>query len=172
MVRIGHEFPLVTAIDGEARASSEVIAHGIGVQHKNVMALIRRYQGDLEGFGRIAFETRKGRSLRQGGFAKATELAMLNEPQASLLILLARNAPRAIEFKVALIRDFFRMRDELRHQEQTLWQQLQALVAKEVESKVRASFGSHLMLERKRDIPMLESERLRLEREIQPSLLN
>jgi hypothetical protein len=52
-----------------------------------------------------------------------------------------------------------------------LWQQMQALIAREVESKVRASFGSHLMLERKREIPTLDAERDLLERQIQPSLL-
>lgn len=52
-----------------------------------------------------------------------------------------------------------------------LWQQMQALIAKEVESKVRASFGSHLMLERKREIPYFRSERMELESQIQPSLL-
>lgn len=45
------------------------------------------------------------------------------------------------------------------------------MIAREVESKVRASFGSHLMLERKREIPHFRDERYRLESEIQPSLL-
>ncbi|SFB74132.1 KilA-N domain-containing protein [Polaromonas sp. OV174] len=52
-----------------------------------------------------------------------------------------------------------------------LWQQMQALIAREVESKVRASFGSHLMLERKREIPSFRHERLSLESQIQPTLL-
>lgn len=166
------KFPLVTAIEGEARASSEVIAYGVEAQHKNVLSLIRNHLVDFESFGPLAFETRKGKALRHGGFAKATEYAMLNEHQASLLIAFMRNSPKVVKFKVALIREFFRMRDQLQHQEKNLWQQMQALIAREVESKVKASFGSYLMLDRKRDIPMLESERIRLEREIQPSLLN
>ena len=97
---------------------------------------------------------------------------MLNEHQAALLMTFLRNSPRVVEFKIALVREFFRMRDELGRREQNLWQQMQALIAREVESKVRASFGSHLMLERKREIPGFESERSLLEREIQPSLLN
>ncbi len=97
---------------------------------------------------------------------------MLNEHQASLLISFMRNSPKVIEFKVALIREFFRMRDSLKLREQSLWKQMQELVAREVESKVKASFGSHLMLDRKREIPLLESERKRIELEIQPSLLN
>lgn len=38
------------------------------------------------------------------------------------------------------------MRDELGRREQNLGQQMRALIAREVESKVRASFGSHLIL--------------------------
>jgi phage regulator Rha-like protein len=76
-----------------------------------------------------------------------------------------------IEFKIALVKEFFRMRDELGRREKSLWQQMHALIAREVESKVRASFGSHLMLERKREIPRFDEERLLLESQIQPSLL-
>lgn len=51
-----------------------------------------------------------------------------------------------------------------------LWQQLQTAIAQEVESKVRASFGSHLMNERKREKQPLLNRIFQLESEIQPSL--
>ncbi|HEF4749760.1 MULTISPECIES: Rha family transcriptional regulator [Burkholderia cepacia complex] len=165
-------FPLVVPVDGEARASSEIIARGVGLQHKNVLELIRRYRSDFEQLGPLAFETRKGRTLPQGGRAKATEYAMLNEHQATLLITFMRNSPKVVSFKIALVKEFFRMRDELGRREQSLWQQMQALIAREVESKVRASFGSHLMLARRRELPALDAERELLERQMQPSLLN
>lgn len=157
--------------DGEPRASSEVIAKGIGVQHKNLIALLRRHQKRLELFGGIAFQTRMGSPLRQGGFGKSTEYAMLNEPQAALLLTLTRNTEKTMDFKTNLVHEFFVMRDALRSRNMDLWQQMQALIAKEVESKVRASFGSHLMLQRKKEIPPLREKRKRLETEIQPSLL-
>lgn len=162
-------FPLVVPVEGEARASSEIIARGVGVQHKNVLALIRRYVTDFGQFGPLAFETRLAKTPQGGG--RPVEFAMLNEPQATLLMTFMRNSPKVIEFKIALVREFFRMRDELGRREQNLWQQMQALIAREVESKVRASFGSHLMLERKREIPGFDAERDLLERQIQPSLL-
>lgn len=62
--------------------------------------------------------------------------------------------------------------DSMQNGQMGLWQQMQALIAREVESKVRASFGSHLMLERKREIPQFDAERNLLERQIQPSLLH
>jgi phage regulator Rha-like protein len=161
-------FPLVVPIEGEARASSEIIARGVEVQHKNVLAMIRKYERDLSEFGQVAFQTRN--PARQGG--RPTEYAMLNEQHATLLLAFMRNSPKVIEFKIALVKEFFRMRDELGKREQSLWKQMQELIAKEVESKIRASFGSHLMLERKREIPKFEERRFWLESQIQPSLLN
>lgn len=158
-------FPLVVPIEGEARASSEVIAHGVGQGHRGLMQLLRNHLGSFENFGKVQFEMRLNRR------GSPTEFAMLNEPQATLLMTFLRNSPKVIEFKIALVKEFFRMRDELGRREQGLWQQMQALIAREVESKVRASFGSHLMLERKREIPRFEEERSLLEYQIQPSLL-
>ena len=89
--------------------SSREIAELTGKEHKNVLSLIRNHLADFESFGPLAFETRKGKALRHGGFAKATEYAMLNEHQASLLIAFMRNSPKVVKFKVALIREFFRM---------------------------------------------------------------
>lgn len=161
-------FPLVVPIEGEARASSEVIAHGVEQSHASVIKLIRRYLAEFETFGRVGFEIR---SFETRGGPQQREFAMLNEQQATLLIAFMRNSPKVIKFKIALVKEFFRMRDELGRREQSLWKQMQALIAREVESKVRASFGSHLMLERKREIPAFDAERDLLERQMQPSLL-
>ena len=72
------------------------------------------------------------------------------------------------EFHLDVIEAFDRAQGE----QKTLWQQMQALIAKEVGSQVRASFGSHLMLTRKRELPALRDERESLETAMQPSLLN
>ena len=157
-------FPLVTPIEGEPRASTEVIAIGVEQGHRGVMQLLRKHQASFEAFGKVQFQTRLNRR------GSPTEFAMLNEHQSGLLIAFMRNSPRVIEFKVNLIREFFRMREALSQREQSLWQQMQALIAREVESKVRASFGSHLMLKRKSEIPGFEAEHDRLSSEIQPPL--
>ncbi len=107
------------------------------------------------------------RGSLQGG---PTEVAMLNEQQAALLISLMRNSSDVLAFKANLIREFYRMRDALQQRTNNLWQQMHALIAQEVESKVRASFGSHLMLERKKEIPEFREQFARLENEIQPAL--
>lgn len=159
-----HTFnPLVVVVGGELLASSEVIAKGMKAKHKSVIQLIRHNAGVLGEFGTLAFEMRKS-----GG--RPTEIALLNEQQAALLISMMRNTPEVLTFKASLIREFFRMRDALQQRSANLWQQLQAAIAQEVESKVRASFGSHLMLERKKEKPHLTQAIERLEAEIQPAL--
>ncbi|MCQ9618396.1 KilA-N domain-containing protein [Paenalcaligenes niemegkensis] len=60
--------------------------------------------------------------------------------------------------------------DSLQTNAMTIYKQLQELAAREQGSKLRASFGSRLMLDRKREIPLLETEKERLERELQPEL--
>jgi phage regulator Rha-like protein len=164
------QYPLVVPMNGEARASSEILAAGMGQQHASVLKLVRRHLTTLEELGLVRFEIRPRAAGKHGG--GDVEIAHLNERQATLLISFMRNSHKVVEFKVALIKEFYRMRDELSCQRQDLWQQMQALIAKEVESKVRASFGSHLMLVRKKEIPPLKSERKALEAQIQPSLLN
>lgn len=157
-------YPMVVVVGGEPLASTEAIALGVGIQHKNVLALTRAHAGLLREFGEVAFEAR----LNKRG--SATEYAMLNERQTTLLLTLMRNSAKVTEFKVALIREFYRMRDALQQRSQNLWQQLHAAIAQEVESKVRASFGSHLMLERKKEKPHLQGRIDALESEIQPML--
>ena len=158
-------FPLVVPLEGEPRASTEIIARGVDQQHASVIKLIRRHERRFERFGKIRFEIRLNRR------GKPTEYAMLNEQQATLLLAFMSNSEKVMDFKEEIVAEFFRMRDELGRREQSLWHQMHALIAREVESKVRASFGSHLMLERKREIPRFDEERSLLEREIQPSLL-
>lgn len=160
---------LVSVVNGEPLASTEVIAKGMKQQHASVIKLVRKHAQSLAVFGLIRFEIRPRARGKHGG--GDVEFAMLNERQAALLISLMRNSDEVVDFKVALIDEFYRMRDALQQRDQNLWQQMQALIAREVESKVRASFGSHLMLERKREIPYFRDERERLEHEIQPPLL-
>lgn len=161
---------LVTVCDdGELRAASTVIAHGIKQQHATVIKLIRRHLADLEQLGGVGFEIQ---SFPTKGGIQQREVAMLNEHQSTLLIALMRNSKEVIRFKIGLVKEFYRMRDHIASGQRNLWQQMQELIAKEVGSQVRASFGSHLMLTRKRELPILRDERGMLEAAIQPSLLN
>lgn len=159
--------PIVSIINGEPLTSTEVIAQGMKQKHRTVVQLVRRYSEMLADMGRVQFEVA---SFATAGGRQVREVAMLNERQAAFLISLMRNSEQVVAFKASLINEFYRMRDALGQRDQNLWQQMHALIAQEVESKVRASFGSHLMLERKKEIPGFREQFARLEAEIQPGL--
>lgn len=90
----------------QAFTTSLVIAEQCGKPHKNVIGLIRRYEDKFAGLGTSAFETRKS-----GG--RETEIAMLNEDQATFLITLFRNSPVVVEFKFQLVKAFRKALNEI-----------------------------------------------------------
>lgn len=114
--------------DGTLTTTSEIIAEGVGIQHKNVLETIRKNQPDFEEFGPVAFETRKGAPLPQGGFGKSTTIAVLNREQAMFAMTLFRNTPIVVEFKKNLIKAFVAMEQragQLEHQVNALLRQSQ-----------------------------------------------
>ncbi len=116
------------APNGELTTTSEIIAGGVGIQHKNVLETIRKNQADFEEFGPVAFETRKGSPLPQGGFGKSTTIAVLNREQAMFAMTLFRNTPVVVDFKKNLIKAFVAMEQRLgqaEHQINALMRQSQ-----------------------------------------------
>ena len=64
----------------------------------------------------LRFEIAKGELLPQGGRAKATRYALLNEDQSYLLLTFSRNNKQVVELKVNLVKAFSRFR---KHQQTT-----------------------------------------------------
>lgn len=104
-------YSLVTLHQGEPVTSSDVIAEQTKVQHKNVLALVRQYEDDLEEFGRVAFK--KAPFGTSGGTQERT-FALLNEQQATLLLTCMRNNEVVLAFKKALVKAFFELRATVR----------------------------------------------------------
>lgn len=104
---------LVFSRNGIAVTTSLLVAKGVQVEHRAVLQLIRKYVPDFETFGSLIFETVKGKALPQGGFAKSTEIAILNEPQTTLLLTFFKNTEIVRKFKVALVQKFYELRNQL-----------------------------------------------------------
>lgn len=104
--------PIDRTDDGALVVASTVIAENTGVQHKNVLGLVRDNIADFQDFGGVAFETRTFETL---GGAQSREVAMLNEHQATLLLTFMRNSPIVKGFKKSLVKAFYAMAQELRH---------------------------------------------------------
>ncbi|MFI8608489.1 P63C domain-containing protein [Pseudomonas sp. NPDC077649] len=91
---------------GEARVDSRLLADQLKTDHASTIKLIRKYLPDFHELGPIGFEIQKGKPLPQGGFAKATEFALLNEDQSYLLLAYSRNTKKVRALKVNLVKAF------------------------------------------------------------------
>lgn len=105
---------LVLLHHNEPMTTSLAIAEGTGVQHKNVLELVRKFAAELLEFGGVAFETRP---FDTDGGVQYREVCFLSEPQATLLLTFMRNSEVVVRFKVELVKAFFALRDELRAQQ-------------------------------------------------------
>jgi len=94
--------------------STELIAKYLKRDHHSILVLARNHKADLERFGSLEFEIQVGRKDNNSGAKK--EIILLNESQATLLITFMRNFPKVVEFKVALVDEFFRMKEVLNKQ--------------------------------------------------------
>lgn len=95
---------LVEEHAGVLTTTSEIIAHGVGIQHKNVLETIRKNQAVFEEFGQLAFKTRVA-----GQSPNPTKYAVLNREQAMFAMTLFRNTPVVVDFKKSLIKAFVDM---------------------------------------------------------------
>lgn len=109
---------LVIARHGEPLTTSLIIASSIEVTHQNVMRNIRNYLKELNTLGLVGFEIQPRLKGQHGG--GDVNYALLNEQQATFLISLSRNTPRVVEFKLALVKAFYLMREALRQQREQL----------------------------------------------------
>ncbi|MBA6150100.1 Rha family transcriptional regulator [Pseudomonas juntendi] len=100
---------IVIIKDGAAVASTAVIASGTENEHASVIALVRKYQADFEEFGRVRFEIEP---FETAGGMQSREVALLDEPQATLLLTFMRNTEIVRTFKKKLVREFWELVQE------------------------------------------------------------
>ena len=103
---------IVSITDGRPVTTSLSIAEGVGSAHKSVIQLIRQNSSDLSEFGPLAFEMRVVNRHQGGG--SATEYAILNEQQSTLLITYMRNNDVVRAFKKHLVASFYQARERVR----------------------------------------------------------
>ena len=100
-------------LDGkkEPYTTNEIIAECAEIDRISVRKLIESHKEDLEVFGVLSFEMTKPSKGSLGG--RPRKIYHLNEQQATLLITYLDNTKPVREFKVALVKAFFEMRDEV-----------------------------------------------------------
>ena len=97
-----------STLKAEPYTTPEIIATNTGNNLDTVNRLIRNKKSSLERFGFLEFEIRK-----LNGRGRPRKIYRLNEQQATLLITFFDNTPQVELFKVALVKQFYEMRDEL-----------------------------------------------------------
>lgn len=132
--------PIDRQDDGTLVVASTTVAENTGVQHKNVLELVRSNRADFEEFGGVAFETRP---FPTSGGTQYRDVALLNEHQATLLLTFMRNSPIVKVFKKSLVKAFYAMAREL-----------QAAPAREMTGP---ELMAHAVLEANRTIKELEA---------------
>lgn len=95
-------------LNEEPYTTDKIIADCSSNSLHAVRQLIRTNKKRLEEFGILAFEMRKLK-----GRGRPEKIYHLTEQQATLLITFLDNTSKVIEFKVTLVREFYRMRKEL-----------------------------------------------------------
>lgn len=100
-----------STLKAEPYTTPEIIANNTGNILDHVNRLIRNKKNSLERFGVLEFEIRKPPKNSKGG--RPRKIYHLNEQQATLLITFLDNTPQVELFKVALVKQFYEMRDEL-----------------------------------------------------------
>ncbi|MDY0961768.1 phage regulatory protein/antirepressor Ant [Massilia sp. CFBP9026] len=101
---------LVIVQQGELMTTTVAIAGGTANSHEAVIKLVRTHLSDFEEFGGVRFEIEP---FATAGGQQKREIAFLNEDQAVLLITYMRNNVIVRRFKVALVRGFSEMRQQL-----------------------------------------------------------
>lgn len=98
----------VHGLNEEPYTTDKIIAEHSGNSLHAVRQLIRTNKRRLEEFGILSFEMRKLK-----GRGRPEKIYHLTEQQATLLIAFLDNTPKVVEFKVALVHEFFRLKQEL-----------------------------------------------------------
>ena len=164
-------FPVVVIEKGVPVTTSLMVAKYFKKQHRHVLRSIRNIECSdefrLRNFGQTVV-TRKNPS----GGADIPSEAYTMTKDGFMFLAMGFTGKDAALWKERFINTFNLMAEQIRSNQMDLWKKMQELVAREVESKVKASFGSHLMLQRKREIPRFEMEHEKLSCLIQPTLLN
>ncbi len=120
--------PVSTLVETKGQqiwTTSLIVAEGCELEHASVILQVRKYKGDFEELGPLAFQFDVAKRKQGGG--TPTEYAILNEDQATYLITLFRNTPIVRRFKLNLVKAFRAAINELqriRQQQFNLdWQQ-------------------------------------------------
>lgn len=115
---------LVVVKKNDIFTDSLIIAKGTGFEHHTITRKIRDFTSDFKELGEIRFMDTASNNLKGG---RPTRTYLLNEPQASYLITLLENNAKVRQFKLALVKEFYRMRQFILEKQSAEWKESRAI---------------------------------------------
>ena len=109
---------IVKVKNNDIFTDSLIISSGTGIEHRKLKNTIRKYEDRLKKFG-ILSAPHQAEST--GG--RPEEFYILNEQQATFLMTLLKNTDIVVDFKMKLVKEFYRMREFIREKQSAEWQQ-------------------------------------------------
>ncbi len=93
-------------IDGKfIFTTSLIVSNGIGIEHRAVVQLLKKYESDFIDLESSTFKMRKFKTKGRQG-----ELFELSEIHATFLLTLMRNSKKIVKFKKNLTKEFYHQR--------------------------------------------------------------
>ncbi|MGQ7276623.1 Rha family transcriptional regulator [Brevibacillus thermoruber] len=130
----------------ELFTDSLVIAEETGYQHHTITRKIRDNKERFLKLGNLDVTSKFNG-------ANPIKIYQLNEPQASFLITLLENNEKVTEFKLRLVQEFYRMREEIRHRRE---QQKEIEVQLEKNGRLSLEEYNNIRFSEKRTIKTFE----------------
>jgi len=107
---------LVITHNGQPAVSQHTLAQNANTEEKSIQQLIRSHKTELEKFGKVKFDEIV---VKAGNGSTKRKLYYLNEQQSYLFITFLKNTKVVKEFKIQLIKEFFKMKEALDQISQT-----------------------------------------------------
>ncbi len=164
------EIQELVMVDGEKLITdTRKVARAFGKQHKNVLRAVDAIRDssspEVQEHYRLNFEPVEDLDAK----GQLRRLYLMTKDGLSELAM-SFTGEKARLTRIRFIQAFNAMAEYINAGRSGLWQQMNALLAKDADSKARASFGSHLMLDRKRQKPVFERQYAKLMAHIQQPL--
>ena len=160
---------LVTVDGDKLITDTRKVARAFGKQHKNVLRVVDAIRDsrspEVQEHYRLNFEPVEDLDAK----GQLRRLYLMTKDGLSELAM-SFTGEKARLTRIRFIHAFNAMAEYINAGRSGLWQQMNALLAKDADSKARASFGSHLMLDRKRQKPVFERQYAKLMAHIQQPL--
>lgn len=147
---------IVQVVEGVPTVSHRVVAENVGIEAKSILDIITRNQGDFQEFGTLAFLNRES----IGG--RPSKEYMLNEQQATLLMTYLKNSPIVRQFKIALVKAFFNLRESktqsMEYQVDAMFERI-LMINKELEELRNAAVNTIPTFKRAQGAPLSDTEK-------------